>query len=62
MATALRWRIVYFQMKMPIFQVEYFYLSGCDRTSNGRDVNKAAEKMWAKYQIHQRRVDRCDLV
>lgn len=39
-----------------------FSLSECDRTSNGRDVNKAVEEMWAKYQIHQRQVDMCDLV
>lgn len=62
MTTALCCHIVDFQMKMPIFQVEYFSLSECDRTSNGCDVNKAAGEMWAKYQIHQRQVDRCDLV
>lgn len=64
MITAL-WRvycIVPFQMKMPISQVEYFPLPECDKTSNIRDVNKAVSEMWAKYQIHQRQVDRCDLV
>lgn len=39
-----------------------FSLCECDRTSNSCDVNKAAEEMWTKYQIHQRQVDRCDLV
>lgn len=53
--------MVCFQMKMSVFQVEYFS-SECDKTSDGCDVNKAAEEMWAKYQIHQRQVDGCDLV
>lgn len=39
-----------------------FPLPECDRTSDGPDVNEAAEEMWAKYQIHHRQVDRCDLV
>ena len=39
-----------------------FSLPECDRTLNGCDVNKAVGEMWAKYQIHQKQVDRCDLV
>lgn len=60
--TALCRCVVCFQIKMPIFQVEYFSLSKCDMISNACDVKKAEEEMLDKYQICQRQVDGCDLV